>query len=204
MSFILAEETALKDWLKGMTVSDEKVPVRPVQVWFGMPDVELRQQIYPYITIDMLDIQPANDRQHSGVVTDTTLNGTQIADPDYKYRYEIPVAYDLIYQVTTYSRHPRHDRAIIQQILKDKFPAKFGYLNVPDATEVTMTVRHMFLDEFMKRDFVEDGRRLFRNVFTIRIVSELDRFTADTATNIVKERLININPTHIPSNFDMV
>jgi len=51
MTFALAEDAAIKTYLSGMTVSDEKSASRPVGVWFGYPDVELRQQIFPFVTI---------------------------------------------------------------------------------------------------------------------------------------------------------
>ena len=204
MTFLIAEETALKTLIQGITVSDENSSSRPMKVWFGMPDIELTLQEYPYATIDLIDVRPANDRQHSGVLTDTDLNGTVAEDPNLAYRYEIPVAYDLVYQITTYARHPRHDRAIITEMLQARFPSKFGHLDVPNEIGTVTTVRHMFLDEFLKRDYVEEGRRLFRNVFTVRIVSEMSRFTAANALTIVQERFINTNPEYIPSGFDTV
>ncbi len=52
MPFILNEDKALKAALSGITVSDSGNPTRPVGVWFGQPDPEIRFQSYPYITID--------------------------------------------------------------------------------------------------------------------------------------------------------
>ncbi|MEI7999475.1 MAG: hypothetical protein WCH62_08230, partial [Candidatus Omnitrophota bacterium] len=49
MTFILAEDAAIKNYLQGLTVSDEKAPTRPVKVWFGYPDIEVTTQTYPYI-----------------------------------------------------------------------------------------------------------------------------------------------------------
>ena len=74
--FIVAEDLAIKTWCQGMTVSDEKNPSRPVQVWFGYPDVEVRNQSFPFITIDLIDIVPANDRQFSGKLSDNDYRGT--------------------------------------------------------------------------------------------------------------------------------
>ena len=131
MSFILAEDAALKTYLSGMTVSDEKNNSRAVGVWFGFPDVELRQQIFPFITIELIDVRPANERQTYGLFVDEDNNGTQAAVANYKFQYHTPVAYDLEYQLVTYSRHPRHDRSVILQMNR-KFPSKYGFLPVPN------------------------------------------------------------------------
>ena len=64
-AFLFAEDKALKSLLQGITVTDVKNNTRPVKVWFGYPDVELRTQDYPYMAIDLYDIQEANDRQSS-------------------------------------------------------------------------------------------------------------------------------------------
>lgn len=175
MSFLLAEDTAMKTYLQGITVSDEAVNNRPVQVWFGYPDVEVRQQQFPFITIDVIDIRQAFDRQTSGYNYDNDYMGTVEQQADISYRYLIPVAYDIEYQLTTYSRHPRHDRQIIVQMM-NKFPGKWGYLPVPDELGTSTAYRHMFLESYIKRDTVEadkGNKRLFRNIYTVRVVSEL-------------------------------
>jgi len=200
MTFLIAEETALKASLQGVTVSDEKQSSRPVKVWFGMPDVELRAQDYPYMVIDLVDIRQASDRQHSGIIVDDDSNGRLAKNPDHAFTYEVPVAYDLVYQITSYARHPRHDRAIITQILQDKFPGKFGFLEVPNHVGSDTGFRHMFLDGYIKRDMVEDGRRLFRNVFTVRIMSELDRAAVTEATKLVQQVNTNLDSGYDPSS----
>ena len=131
MTFILAEDAALKAYLAGVVVSDERSASRPVKVWFGYPDVEIRTQDFPFVTIDLLNIRQATNRQSSGYLYDGNFMGTQAIQTDKWYNYEIPVAYDLIYQVTSYSRHPRHDRAILYQ-LHEKFPGKRGHFPVPN------------------------------------------------------------------------
>lgn len=198
-AFLFAEDAALKEHLKGIVVSDLKNPERPVKVWFGYPDVELRTQEYPYLVIDLYDIQPANDRQASGIWTDNTNRGTQ-APSSQTYSYYAPQTYDLYYQVSSYARHPRHDRGIMLNMLNSKIPGKFGHLMVPQANGVGTVARHMFLEGFVKRDSIEDGRRLFRNVFSIRVVSEMTPLEALQATPQVNS--INIvTPTGAPSGF---
>ena len=48
--FIVAEDAALKALVQGITVKDDKSQSRLVKVWYGYPDVEIREQVFPYIT----------------------------------------------------------------------------------------------------------------------------------------------------------
>lgn len=205
MNFVLAEDEALKALLVGMTVSDDKAPIRPVEVFYSIPDVELRQQKYPYITIDLVDIRPADGRQHSGYWTDVDLAGTVQPTDDTTYTYYAPVAYDLVYQVSSWARHPRHDRAIIQQILQNRLPSKYGKLQVPNSIGTEVANRSMFLDGFAKLNFVEEGRRVFRNIFTVRVLSEMPPATAEYISE-TRVSTVNINTVtqDIPSSFDPV
>jgi hypothetical protein len=203
MPFILAEDAALKSLLSGMTVIDEKAggssTPRAVQVWYGTPDIELREQKFPFITIDLMDIRLAPERQMSGVIYDRDKAGTVVANNTNVYGYEYPVTYDLVYQVTSYARHPRHDRSLIQQLMQVKFPSKYGKLGIVSDSGVETTYRHMFLDEFLKRDTVEEGRRLLRNIFLVRVVSELTHYDANAAKKKVAAVEFNTITTHIPS-----
>jgi hypothetical protein len=201
--FIIAEDLALKTHLAGLTVSDEKNATRPVKIWFGYPDVEVRAQEFPFITIDLIDIVPANDRQHSGVMYDIDNNGT-LTPGDFMYKYDMPVAYDLTYQVTSYARHPRHDRALMFQLL-NKFPSKFGKLAVPNQLGTETGYRSMFLDGFVKRDAVEGetgNRRLLRNALSVRVVSEMSPTLVNSRTP-VSEVFVDTDPTP-PSQYQSV
>jgi hypothetical protein len=201
--FIVAEDLAIKTLLGGMTVSDEKNPTRQVKVWFGYPDVEIRTQDFPFVTIDLIDIVPANERQTQGRFSDDDNQGTQTPVANRVYTYDVPVAYDLIYQITSHARHPRHDRAIMLQLMR-KFPSKFGYLVVPNELGTENSRRHMFLDGFAKRDAVDSetgNRRLLRNVLTIRVISEM---TAEQSTSIRVASTVSVNTTNsnIPSGYN--
>ena len=205
--FVLAEDSALKAHLSGITVSDDKSSNRPVKIWYGFPDVEIRDQLFPYITIDLIDIMPANERQTYGLITDTDNLGTITPDANYAYTNQIPVAYDIIYQITSFSRHPRHDRSIIYQLMT-KFPSKYSRLKVftPDGTG--FTIRSMFVDGFVKRDTVEGetgNRRLLRNVYTVRVVSQMTPDVANAvATKLVSTVQINNTTSSIPSGLKPV
>lgn len=197
MSFLLTEDAALKAHLSGITIVDEKGGTRAVQVWFGTPDVELREQKFPFITIDLMDIRIASERQHSGVIYDRDRYGT--ATPGSQvYSYEYPATYDLVYQVSTWARHPRQDREIISQIMSKKFPNRYGKLGLVADVGNEVSYRHMFLDEYLKRDGVEDGRRLLRNIFIVRVVTDLPHYDAAAVTKKVSAVQINPTTTHIP------
>jgi len=203
MSFILAEDAALKNYLQGMVVADEKAPVRPVKVWFGYPDVEIRTQSYPYVVVELIDIRAANERQISGMNYDSDNRGTVAVNTNITYRYQIPLPYDLVYQISAYSRHPRHDRAILFQ-MQEKFPSQYGSLLIPNALNTESAYRHMFLDGFLKREQIEDGRRLFRSVYTVRIVSEMTPIAASNALSTVQTVEINRVTTNIPTGLKPV
>jgi len=203
VSYLFSEDAALKSFLQGFTVSDEKVTNRPVQVWYVTPDLEFRAQTFPFITLELIDSVPATYRQHSGVVVDNDRQGTVAPVANRAYTYEIPIAWDLTYQITTYARHPRHDRLLIANLLNKAFPGKRGYLPVLNDLGTERSYRHMFLDEFTKRDTVEDGRRLYRNVFTVSVTSE---GSASQAPSVREVGTVLINDTieNIPADKQIV
>ena len=202
--FIIAEDNALKLWLKDeITVKDDKSQSRTVKVWFGYPDVEIRTQDFPFITIDLIDIIPADYRQTYGTLTDNDYQGTVTPVTNQVYSYNVPVAYDLIYQITSYSRNPRHDRAIMMQLL-NKFPSKYGYLIVPNELGTKNSSRTMILDGFVKRDAVDSetgNRRLLRNVFTLRVISQMTPQQAASAIKQVQTVQINNTTSYIPPDY---
>jgi hypothetical protein len=203
MSFILAEDASLKNYLGGLTVSDEKAPVRPVKVFFGYPDVEITVGTYPYMTLELIDIRVAKERQTTGRMYDSDNRGTVAPVTNRVFGYDMPVPYDLVYQVSSYARNPRHDRAILFQ-MQHRFPAQYGSLQIPNALGTETGYRHMFLDGFVKRDMIEDGRRLFRNTYTVRVVSEMTPFTAGNALSTVQTVEINRIKTDIPAGLTPV
>lgn len=203
-SFIFREDLALKEHLQGITVADLKSQTRPVKVWYGYPDVEVKQQEYPYMVIELYDIQPAGDRQSSGFWIDNTYRGTVSEQVGQTYDYYAPITYDLFYQVSTYARNPRHDRALMFKMLNEKVPGKYGHLMVPSSNgDETVVARHMFLEGFTKQDTVEDGRRLFRNVFSIRVISEMT--FAEISQAIPQVEQVNIQTLgNIPTGYEPV
>ena len=83
-----------------------------------------------------------------------------------KQSFPIPVYLD--YQVTTFARHPRHDRQILSDLLYTRLPLRFGSLSTADET-----VRRLDILDVAKRDLVEQGKRLYSNAIRVRISSEM-------------------------------
>lgn len=168
--FLLNEDRAMRELLNDIYVSDDKVPNRKVGVWFGQPDVEVQQQTYPYITIDLIDVREATERAMRGntelyYLPDGGWN-TNVIMP---FPTSYPIPYDLDYQITTYARQPRHDRALIRVLMQEKFGGRSTSLYIHGDD----TVRSMFLMGSQKRDKTEQNRRLFSNAYTVRVYSEL-------------------------------
>ena len=208
MSFLLAEDEALRDLLVGMTVTDQKQDTsRNVGVWFGQPDQELREQKYPYITIDMIDVAEDFTRAMRGKVKpayiqDPTImvagvQGTQgvqfvqqinYDDDEHNWEIDYPIPVNIDYQITTYSRQPRHDRQILSQLLYTKIPLRFAVLLTGPNT-VYGTHRRLDILDISKRDVSENGKRLFVNAITVRISSEIAR---ETFTKLYKVQELTI------------
>jgi len=176
--FLLDEDRALRDRMKGIVVSDHANSERNVEAWFGHPDLELREQKYPYITVDLLEIQEGSDRVHRG---DLYLQpgppphgvpewwGFGEIPPNHVWLGEMTTPVDLIYQVGTWARNPRHDRQILRACLtQGKTNLRGGVIATADG----YTRRLDFLGH-IKRDREEGGKRLFNNIFRLRMSSEV-------------------------------
>ena len=200
MTFLLSEDEALRNLLKNMVVTDQKSvteqgPQRKVQVYFGQPDQELRDQTYPYITIDMIDIAEAFDRAHRGKVKPSYINdpvngpdGETSYDPESQnWEVNMPIPVNIDYQVTTYARQPRHDRQILAQLLYTKIPLRFAVLEPDDGT-----VRRLDVLDISKRDITESGKRLFVNAITVRVSSEI---APETYTKLYKALTLDVTGT---------
>jgi len=176
---MLTEDKALRELLQGLTVSDQKADnsetLRQVGVWFGQPDQELRNQNYPYITIDMIDVQRDSMREMRGKVSPDYLEqelrqrqGIPSSVELEAWEIDRPIPVNIDYQITMYSRHPRHDRELLAKVLYDRLPFRFGTLNCGDNT-----VRRLDVLDVNKRDVTELAKRLFVNSITVRVSSEI-------------------------------
>ena len=194
----LSEDEALRNHLKGVVVSDQRSDnegvARPVGVWFGQPDQEIRDQSYPYITIDMIDVAEARERAMRGLVAPTYLEPELSSDEGWVIDMPVPINID--YQVTTFARNPRHDRQILGQLMTDKLRLRFGYLLPSDDT-----VRRLDVLDITKRDTVEAGKRLFMNAITVRVSSEISQTQART---LYKVQDINLSGPDVTPRGDYI
>jgi len=194
MTFLLSEDKALREKLQGIIVHDQKADgtetPRKVGVWFGQPDQELRSQSYPYITIDMIDLQRDTQREMRGITDAEYLRPATFQEDaanlssnegilPSEFLVDLPIPVNITYQITTYARHPRHDRHIISQLLASRLQ-RFGYLETVEKTvtvdnveTITSTLRRMDLLSVAKRDATEQAKRLFVNAITVRVSSEI-------------------------------
>jgi len=185
MPFILNEDKALKLMLTGVTVSDSGNSARPVGVWFGQPDLEIRVQSYPYMTIDFLGYNEDFERSHRGEIQMPYF--PEGADTTKQYMTEFPIPVYLDYQITTWARQPRHDRQIMAEMATgQRIPLRYGLLIVPE----DKTVRRLDFLGFTKKDTTdENGKRLFSNAYTVRISAEI--------LPVVLEQMIEVTETNV-------
>lgn len=171
--FLLDEDRALRDLMKGITVSDHENPARNVEAWFGHPDQELREQKYPYITVDLLEIAEGSDRVHRGDLYFDNAPpdwwGYPELAPGFTHVTEMPTPVDLHYQIGTWARNPRHDREILRAcLLGGRTSLRAGVIRTADGF-----LRRLDFLGHVKRDREEGGKRLFNNVFRLRMSSEI-------------------------------
>jgi len=189
MPYIINEDKALKSLLTGITVSDSGNSNRPVGVWFGQPDTEIRAQSYPYITIELVGVSEAFDRAHRGYVP--FVYAPEGTNPEEQYEGWYPIPVNLDYQVTTYSRQPRHDRQIINALFSPgRLPLRFGLLEIPEDG----TVRRVDMLGFVKRDTTEQDKRLFSNVYNVQISSEFLQEELDQIYQVLTPPNITLAP----------
>lgn len=200
MTFIISEDEALRNRLLGMTVSDNKSESRSVGVWFGQPDPEIRTQSFPFVTIDLIDVTEARERVMSGRSKSWYYEPDNLTeDQDWDMWYPTPINLD--YQVTTFARQPRHDRQILAQLMGTRLPLRFGSIEVTHRIDPMLidgemvdvpqtTTRRLDVLRVLKRDLTEDGKRMFMNVFTARISSEIPQpFDFSTYYKVLEVRL---------------
>lgn len=177
--WVLDEDWALRQKMKGMVVNDQQARARNVDVWFGHPDQEVREQNYPYVTIDLLEVREGLDRVHRGNLWLDESWGTQNfpewwgytpLKPGQGYLVEMTTPIDLFYQISTWARNPRHDRQMLAQLMTGgRTMLRAGWLETPDGK-----IRRMDFHGHTKRDMADENqKRLFNNVFRVMVSSEI-------------------------------
>lgn len=171
------EDDALRKHLSGIQVSDEHNPTRDVKVYFRFPDAEITKMVFPFITIDLLALNFSRERARGGPYTHTysyVPPGAPVITNDPKLalsRLDLPPQpYDFIYQVTVWSRNPLHDAQLLAEMLTRRTPWQYGVV----ACEGDKTNRRLDLLELTPAHFLDQSKkRVFRNIFRVRMSSEL-------------------------------
>lgn len=198
--FLLAEDAAVKARFSSLTVSDDRNGARPVQVFFRYPDGET-ERIYPFITVEMIDLIHARNRQHSETdllypklrvqqrgrflnapnlmtywpsrkANMETIGDPLELDPDFIASTEfVPV--DLLYQISTFTRSALHDRQLTSQMLSTIVPFRKGYIDVPEDG----TIRRFDLLDWTTADLLDSEagyrKRIFRKIYTVQMSAEI-------------------------------
>lgn len=184
MAWIINEDAALKFRLQGLLVQDVNAPAggREVGVRYRLPTDELANLAYPVIIIEHAGVYPAQERMHSGwtqlpYAPEGSMKWWQDGQPIYPanspYYAPVPTPYNLDYQVTVYGRYfAEHIAPLIGQLATiNRLPAKAGRLWVPqDSTSRTM---RLLGGPEQGYGTDEDGKKLFKVVYLVRIFSEL-------------------------------
>lgn len=133
--------------------------------------------MYPFITIDLVNISEALDRAHRGGTMRPTVTGyrppdmAQDAVEGRTFVTDWPMAMNLDYQITTWSRFNSHDRQILRSIW-ERFPGRYGSLGGNASPRVRpFSAQLLSMVPGDRQD--ESGKRQFRKIFTLRIFSEL-------------------------------
>jgi hypothetical protein len=217
--FTLAEDAALKSRLQSLTVSDDRQAERPVQVFFRFPEGET-EKLYPFVTLDLIDIEFDGSRQNSEVdyyFTSPSLAASvsvpstmdyypsefssadleqQVAATGY-LRTEQYVAVNLLYQVTVYCRSQRHDRQLTMLLLRRVFPFRRGFIEVPEDG----TIRRCDLLDWRQSDLLDQEtgykKRTFRKVLTVRINAEIPQADFEDV-----QRVLEVNRTLLTHDTD--
>jgi hypothetical protein len=194
IGFLLAEEDALMEMLKAcVTLPDRTGKEQPVRVWFRLPDPETTVT-YPYITIDLVGINPAYDLWHSeyplyidseveedsntGQVTGYRLYDPSTsprivaADPPLFFLRRNYLQYRLIFQLGLWANNIAHDRIMTARMFRDVIQPHPSWLHCP-ADGVWKRIEPM---GWTPADIpTQEGaqKRIFRKIFTISVQTDL-------------------------------
>jgi hypothetical protein len=185
--FLFAEDEAIKKRFSTLTVSDDRDNDRPVQVFFRYPEGETERK-YPFITIELIDVVHAKNRQHSETSLDTHRAGhpnnldywpstSSASSPNVvgfdSFRTTEFTPVDLLYQVSTFTRSAIHDRQLASQMLANIVPFRYSSIMI----EADGTSRRLDLLDWSTADLLDPEagyrKRIFRKVYTLQMTSEI-------------------------------
>lgn len=182
---ILAESSALKAKLSGLSVARPGGESRRVRTYFRYPD-EQTERIYPFITIEFLSMQFAADRAHSAQLIKIDSWPSEYATfQEYAEAYGITGwtgrvgsaevvrwhPYNLLFQVSTYSRDPLDAMYLDGKLVGTHYlPDRWGYLDIPEDG----TCRWLDRVEMRTANYIEGNtqamnQNVFRTIYTVSV-----------------------------------
>lgn len=209
MPWIINEDKALKIKLQGLTVTDPNAPEdgRKVLVRYRLPENELADLDFPIIIIEHTGISRDPEREHRGYIQLPyapegfegwwDADDTSMDPKDSPYYTEFPIPHNIDYQVTVLTRKALHLMPIISQLAKvDRLPSRYGYLEVPEDSTIRSlwnmggpdigTVTYGYGQD-------EDGKRLHRATYMIRVATELTELEVDNIWETFLVSNVNID-----------
>lgn len=215
--FTLAEDAALKRRLSNLAVRDDRNAERVAQVFFRYPTDEV-EKAYPFITIDLVDIAYAGERQESertyyfadpdddNMRTTIDYYPSEFNSEDLGGEVQVGgflrtdqfVPVDLIYQVTSHTRSQMHDRMLTMLFFRRVFPLRRGFIDIPEDG----TIRRCELLDWRQSDVLDQEagykKRIFRKVLTVRINAEIPQSDFETAQQVLEVHgtLSNYDPVN--------
>lgn len=203
--FIFNEDRAIKDKFSNLVVQDVNAPDfgRPVQVIWLDADVELVNLTYPCIVICNTGISYDPERAASGWFQlpytpenfTTWATDSDLDVDDSPYWAFTPIPYNIDYQIEILTRNNKH-ATFLAAVLSgpDFLSVRHGYLAIPEDG----TVRRMDLMSGPERQNTHDpdGKRVFHNIYTVRVSTELLPVEIDTYSKVqtVNTTVVDIPP----------
>lgn len=196
--FLTAEDAALKRRLSQISVVDDRNAVRVCDVFFRYPH-DVTEKVYPFITIDLVDITHAKDKQHSETtyyyasdisgMTPAQVKQYQefnyypsnigpsgmaaLAESGGFLTTESFVPVNLMYQITTWSRSQDHDRQLTAKIMRRVLPFRRGFIEIPEDG----TIRRLDMVDWANQNILDQEaaytKRIFRKVYTVVMNAEI-------------------------------
>jgi len=197
IGFLLAEEDALKLHLEQtVTLPDGRANEKPVRTWYRFPD-PATTVTYPYITIDLIGIEPAYDLWHSEYLlfkdseveedSDTgQVSGHRLYDPSTSRQITTPqdqdppaffqrrnyLQYRLFFQLGLWCDNIAHDRILTSRMFRDIVMPHPSWLHC----SADGVWKRMETISWSPADIpTQEGaaKRIFRKIYTISVQTDI-------------------------------
>lgn len=182
---ILAESSALKAKLSGISVPRSNGEVRRVRTYFRYPD-EQTERIYPFITIEFMHLQFAADRAASATMVPVDSWPSEYSSfADYAAAHGMTEwtgrigsaeavwwhPYNMLFQISAHSRDPL-DAMYIDGLLVGThyIPDRWGYLHIPEDGSTRWLDRlDMRTANYTEGNPQGMDQTVFRTVYTVSV-----------------------------------